>query len=122
MGAVPDEAKGDSMKHYSLFLPVFKQGDDLAYHLNKNPDDNAKAFIGLAEQYEEAAKQCRRVAGVLAETEAEVGADCHFIGVSGDEQALAGLVADNLLQLEPDQDDEYSDEEDDGEIENEDLD
>jgi len=87
---------------YELSLPVFKQGDDLDHYLGKNPDDPAKAFLGLAEQYEDAAKICRRVAGVAMEApkgSVTVNADSHLILVEGPPEAFAGLVTDKTLRI-----------------------
>lgn len=95
-------------KTYEFFLPVFKQGDDLHGHLQANPNDHAKALIGLAEQYEAAAGLCRRVAGVVAETPGvTLDGDTHMIWVYGPAEPLAGLVKDEVLTVPP-----YDEEED----------
>jgi hypothetical protein len=89
-------------KSYELHLPVFKPGDDLAQHLQKNPGKPSQAMVGLAEQYEAAASLCRRVAAVAAETPSVViQGDTHTITVEGPEAALAGLEADAILTATP---------------------
>jgi hypothetical protein len=93
---------------YELFLPVFKQGDDLAHHLEKNPQEPAKALLGLAEQYEATASICRRVAAVVAETppgSVSIMADTHLISIDGPSESFAGLVSDGILTV-PEQDEE----------------
>lgn len=105
--------------YYTLNLPVFKQGDDLARYLRQNPENSPKAFADLAEQYEEAAKMCRQVASVLTESVGtEVHADTHHIGlaVSADSQSLLGLVQDQIL-TEDENDEELEDDEEIGEDE-----
>ena len=112
-------------KSYNLFLPVWKQGDDLHGHLSATDTTPADAFLGLAGQYEEAARICRRVAGVLAETKEEVTvfADTHMISLEGNPASFAGLVSDGLLEEETWEDDEDpEDEEDEDSPEDEDFD
>lgn len=98
---------------YDFHLPVFKQGDDLHHHIQRNPGAPEKALLGLAEQYEEASRLCRRVAAVVAETPGvELFADTHMIQVTGPTAALTGLVADEVLTATPfdDEGDEDEDE------------
>lgn len=86
---------------YEFHLPVFKQGDDLSQHVEKNPGNPSKALIGLAEQYEEASRLCRRLASVASEGAMVLHADTHTIEVEADEKALAGLVSDGVLSVPP---------------------
>ena len=98
-------------KHYQLWLPVFKQGDDLRSHLNQN--NVPEAFLGLAEQYEEAAAICRKVAGCLAEAnpkDIDVQADTHHIGITAPEKLMSSLVADETVR-EDEWEEEFEDEE-----------
>jgi hypothetical protein len=89
------------IKQYDLHLPVFKQGDDLAHHLERNKDNPIHAFRDLAAQYECAAKICKDVAKVLATiksiSDVEVQADTHFIGVSAPEKYVRSLVEQEIL-------------------------
>lgn len=69
------------IKSYEFNLPVFKQGDDLAYNIEQTPN-LAEAFTAAAKQYEEAATMCKRMAGIAAETkQMEVDADTHMITI-----------------------------------------
>jgi hypothetical protein len=87
------------IKSYELHLPVFKQGDDLAFHL-KGKTKPADAFLRLAKQYEGAAEICRRVAGRLKEIpKVTVDAGTHMILIDGPEEALVGLVKDKILAV-----------------------
>ena len=89
-------------KYYQLFLPVFKQGDDLHHYLKANPKEPAKALLGLAEQYEAAASICRRVAGVVVEAPAgsvKINADTHWIGIQAPPASFAGLVTDKVVTI-----------------------
>ena len=89
-------------KHYELYLPVFKQGDDFDYH-KRNADNVAEAFKRLAKQYEEAAQICNRVAGVIAECKDKhliVDGCTHSISIqTSDEYNFEGLVADDILSV-----------------------
>lgn len=84
--------------YYDFLLPVFKQGDDLAYHLSETEGAVADAFEALAAQYEGAAAKCRRMAGVAREVpELKVTADTHNIFVQGPVERLSPLVEQELL-------------------------
>lgn len=99
---------------YTLWLPVYKQGDDLGHNLHELGDD-AKAFLASAEQYEEAARICRRFAGLAMEKKVKINcADTHHISVSGLEDVLTPLATDLGLMVEVwDDDGEDEDWEDD---------
>jgi hypothetical protein len=87
------------LRNYDLSLPVFKQGSDLASHLEDNVDAKS-ALEGLAAQYEDAAARCRRLAAVAAECpELRVAGDTHYIGVYGPRERLDPLVEDKLLSV-----------------------
>jgi hypothetical protein len=96
------------LRDYDLTLPVFKQGSDLAGHLHgregQEEHSPRDAFEAMARQYDEAAAQCRRMAGVAAEIpELRVNADAHHIGVNGPAQRLDALVVEGLLSVSPDE-------------------
>ena len=95
------------IKNYEVSIPVFKQGDDL-HHCIKNTSNSSEAFLMQAENYECAAAVCRRLASFLAETPEAVldGACTHWIGISGPEDKLAGLVSDGILYKSYCEDDE----------------
>lgn len=109
------------MRYYNLFLPVYKQGDDLASCLDDNKGDPVKGFLDLAEQYDSAAQICREVADVLALSKTtHVQADTHFIGLELDPTIAEPLVEKGLLREE---EEEYDEEElDDEESEDEEND
>lgn len=96
-----------TLTDYQLPLPVFKQGDDLRSHMETHVDD-ARVFLAMANQYEEAARICRRMAGVIKESgrekEIEIDGDAHMISISGPPEVFAGLVSDKVL-FEVDYDD-----------------
>src|SRR5262245_66688115 len=86
------------MKVYELHLPVFKQGDDLAHQIESLGDDLRAAFEAQATNYDEAARLCRRMAGVAAEVpELEIEASTHMIEVGGPEGQLQKLVDEGVL-------------------------
>lgn len=105
------------MRYYNLFLPVYKQGDDLASCLDDNKGDPVKGFLDLAEQYNSAAQICREVADVLALSKTtHVQADTHFIGLELDPIIAEPLVEKGLLR--EDEEEELDDEESEDEEEN----
>lgn len=87
------------MKSGTLFLPVYKQGCDLAHHLDNEPTV-ADAFLALAKNYEEAATMCQKVASIASEYPLEVEADTHWISILGSDEVIERLVQDNLLEDE----------------------
>lgn len=98
------------VKQYNLYLPVFKQGDDLSHHLERSKDNPIRAFRGLADQYQEAAQICRTVSKTLSDikdlSDIEVQADTHFIGITIPEKYVRKLVEQEILVEE-----DYYDEE-----------
>lgn len=97
-------------KLYNFHLPVWKQGDDLAHHLEatKTP---AEAFEALAQQYEAAAAECRLMAAVAPEVpEMKVSADTHMIMIeTPSSPGIEKLVQDEVLQEEEEPGGEYAD-------------
>lgn len=89
------------MKTYDLHLPVFKQGDDLAHHLNANNGHPIKAFLDMAEQYKSAAEICQTVANTLSKVKninsVKVDADTHCIWVYAKEKDVASLIKKEIL-------------------------
>jgi len=83
--------------YYECPLPVFKQGDDLAHHLERE-EATADAFEAMAAQYDAAAAVCRRMVGLAREIpDLEVHADTHHIGINGPVERLDPLVEEGLL-------------------------
>jgi len=62
----PKKTRPFRTAYYDCHLPVFKQGDDLAHHL-ETEESPADAFEALAVQYEAAAAHCRRMVGLARE-------------------------------------------------------
>lgn len=85
-------------KSYELQLPVFIQGDDLSYLLEESKS-SSEAFVVQAENYEEAARVCRRMASICAEHKMDIEADCRFIGVDGPPEVLEALAKDKILHV-----------------------
>jgi hypothetical protein len=83
-----------------LFLPLFKQGDDLADHLAAEKDTRA-AFLSYAEQLRGAAGMLERLAEHAGSLQVEL-ADTHEIVVSGPAPLVRGLMAEGLLAEEVD--------------------
>jgi hypothetical protein len=81
-----------------LFLPFFKQGDDLADHLAAEKDTRA-AFLAYAEQLRTAAGMLERLAEHADSLQVEL-ADTHLIVVSGPAPLVHRLIADKLLAEE----------------------
>ena len=89
------------MKTYSLFLPVFKQGDDLAGCLEANNGHPVKSLYDLSEQYKAASEICQIVAKSLSEAknldDVEVSGDTHSITLVMDEDVASSLVREAIL-------------------------
>lgn len=90
-----------TIKNYSLFLPVFKQGDDFGSCVESNNGHPIKSFECLSEQYKTASEICQRVASTLASSinldDIEVGGDAHYIYVNAPEEIVASLLHDAIL-------------------------
>lgn len=101
----PKKTRPFRTAYYDCHLPVFKQGDDLAHHL-ETEGSPADAFEALAVQYEAAAAHCRRMVGLAREVpEIEVDACTHHIGIRGPAERLGPLVEEGLLALDLYEDD-----------------
>ena len=89
------------MKYYSLFLPIFKQGDDFAGCCESNNGHPVKSFLELSEQYKSAAEICERIAKTFSISsnldEVEVGGCTHHIYVNAPEEIVSSLVRDAIL-------------------------
>ena len=99
------------MKQYCLELPYFKKGDDLSHYLSETKSVS-EAFLMHAEALEAGAAMCRRMAEF---PELEVQADCHMIDISGPQEILDKLVAEDVLSIVDWGDDEEEGECDEGE-------
>lgn len=92
------------MIYYTLVLPVYKQGDDLAHFLEVNGDEPIKSFFDLAEQYKRAAETCEKVSKILAKSKninlIEINACTHSIIFCGPKNSLLSLIKENLIVKE----------------------
>ena len=106
------------MKNYTIWLPYYKQGDDLAHCLKDNGPQ--QALREHAEVLMCAAKQLTDIADLVGDTEIELDADTHHIGISGPQELLDLLVEKELVDVyEDDFDSDFED--DDFEFNKDDL-
>lgn len=85
------------MSYYNLFLPVFKQGDDLSVHL-ENSKHPAEAFLALAEQYKDAAKICEIVSNSIKNiNDITVDANTHYIGIRVNGSKIKKLLKQKII-------------------------
>jgi len=88
------------MKYYSLWLPVFKQGDDLGSHL-VDGEHPSKAFMALAEQYKSAAEICETVANSIKNIKnVSVDACTHSISISTNSKKIQSLIDLEIISEE----------------------
>jgi hypothetical protein len=81
-----------------LHLPIFKQGDDLAEHLQAE-DDTKAALLAYADRLRAAASMVDAVAEHADRLKVEQ-ADTHFILLSGPESLIWELTTQGLLTHE----------------------
>ena len=96
-------------KYYELWLPYFKQGDDL--HSQWKPRDgkertSKEAFLAHASLLEAAASQLKKVAEHTGRGLRIIDADTHYIGVECPEDLGEVLVKEGLLSPEPFEDED----------------
>lgn len=83
--------------YYTLFLPVFKQGDDLNDHLS-SCEGSPQAFLKLSEQYKAAAEICDIIYNNIKNiSNIEIDAGCHHIGIKTNSRKIQKLVQDGIL-------------------------
>jgi hypothetical protein len=99
------------MKSYYLNLPYFKQGDDLAWAMDKKETDT-EAFELHAEMLENAVFLLRKCADLAAENKIKIAyADTHMIGIECPEEVGDNLVSHGILGVDEWEDEEeYSEE------------
>lgn len=87
------------MGYYNLWLPVFKQGDDLSHYLNENGTNGADAFLEMAKQYEDAAEICKKVADCISKSKSDITIDActHHIGISARKTSVKTLLSQNII-------------------------
>jgi hypothetical protein len=85
---------------YEIWLPYFKQGDDLGQSLENN---NGDILLGLredAERLSAAAEQLKDIANVLEKhdlTNVSIYADTHHIGIDAPKEILEELLCKELI-------------------------
>ena len=67
------------MKYYTLWLPYFKQGDDLNQCLEQAHDDIYKALRFHADQLAEACKILSKLSDIAKDYKIDIDADTHHI-------------------------------------------
>lgn len=82
---------------YELRLPVYKQGDDLAFQL-KERKTNKQALQHQAALYRTATLMLEAVAAFPGVNKLKFNADCHVIWVTGPKKILERLAADGYLE------------------------
>lgn len=85
------------MIRYEICLPVFKQGDDLAYALDKYDGDVVRGLLNQARSYYKAGEALVAVAAHPRAAELTITADTHSIDVEGPQELLDELVARGLV-------------------------
>ena len=83
-------------KLYEFPLPIGKQGDDFAQHIEDSEFPREALFL-LADQYEYAADLCRRVARKATDDLTVECAQAHEIIISDEESYMESLEEDDIL-------------------------
>lgn len=95
-------------KSYDFCLPVFKQGSDLSFHLEKNKNRPIPSLKRMAEQYRLAAQLCEDLAKRIKQSDdatINLEADNHCIVVNCSEDFGKLLVqADLAREIDLDED------------------
>lgn len=101
-------------KYVFLYMPYYKQGDDLHFFLEKAEGDVSTALRMYAEMLNDASNLIDNINNRLEEYDAtdkvEIEADTHMIMISGPANILQKLVDEGLVQEDPFAD-EYDEEE-----------
>lgn len=90
-------------KFAHICLPYFKQGDDLAQFLEGEKSDYIKALRSHSELLHYSAWMLDEIADRIKKSgykNIEIEAGTHFIGISGPEDLINKLVAEELAQFE----------------------
>ena len=104
------------MKSAEVHLPYYKQGDDLAYHLEHSPTVG-EALEAHARQLEYAAEILRKVKSMTAGHDVHFDADTHMIQVSGPDEIIEALIDTKYASRPFDEDDEEGEDAEEGEVE-----
>jgi hypothetical protein len=91
-------------KYFTLWLPVFKQGDDFDGCLEHSKGDVSKAFSSLSDQYKTAAEICSMVSAAFGKmkdlSDISVEGQVHSISIFAPEEKVAQMVADDLIEVD----------------------
>jgi hypothetical protein len=79
--------------YFELYLPYFKQGDDLNFFLNKAPS-NYDALMSHSQMLSAIARDLERLAPLLKDY--EINADTHHIGFEAPDNFLETINLDSL--------------------------
>lgn len=95
-------------KYAQIWLPYFKQGDDLAGHLEGHKENPVAAFRAHAEQMKKVSDILNEIAQTLSQypnTKIDVNAGTHHISILGPEEVITALIEKDLAQdFEDDED------------------
>lgn len=87
--------------------PIYKFGDDVAFHLREEDNDPFKALARYAKQLETGAEMIRRAAALFESAkEIELHADTHFVGAEVPDELGQQLIDANVAEQEPLDEDE----------------
>lgn len=95
----PGSTKKLHMKYATIYLPYFKQGDDLAAHLESTANA-AEVLEAHAAQMDDAASQLRAIKSIVAGEPVTIDTDTHHIGIEAEDATVDRLVAAGLAKIE----------------------
>lgn len=99
------------MSTAEIYLPYYKQGDDMANHLASS-NSVAEALEAHATRMEAVANQLRAIEKLVVGQPVKIDASTHFIGISGPDEVIDKLIAGRLAtapEFEDDEDLPFSD-------------
>jgi hypothetical protein len=95
--------------YVEVWLPYFKQGDDLANYLN-DCETPTEAMNQHAEMLRQSALQLDNIAALIAGKNSEIYANTHHISLITDNETAKALVEANLAFIPEDMEDECNEE------------
>lgn len=94
------------MKSYEVWLPYFKQGSDLYRHIESS-ETLEKGLRSHALAMKAAEEQLSGIADIVKDySSAHIDADTHMIRISGPQEMLDRLLAEDLINVVNYEDDE----------------
>lgn len=85
------------MFDYELWLH-WKQGDEFHELLKKNKNNVANALLDWADEFEERAQHCLKLAERIKGYDIHADANTHHISLYGDEKVLDRLAKEGLIE------------------------